>query len=590
VAAVAAWECLIKDHVTLVGHKGVSRAVEDKKQEEPEQKPADEKKPDGHDEAPAVKAADEVKVKEEEKKEPAQEQKVDSEAPVINFEKGFEDVAKGAMNSVVNVATMQLIEDSGGMGFPDLFGDSPFDDLFKDFFDLPKRKPQPRKAHALGSGFVVRVDKDTAFVVTNNHVVSNARKIVVILSDKKELNAQLYASDPRTDIAVLSVDLKGLDMNSVKMQPIEWGDSDRLNEGNYVLAIGNPFGLGSTVTHGIVSAKGRNVSIGNSGGGSTLVEEFIQHSAPINMGNSGGCLLNTGGKVIGINTAIYSPNGGSVGLGFAIPSKLARPIVEKLIAGKTISRGWLGVEVQPVTTKQAESVGLAEKGILDPSRVFGAFVAKTVPDGPAAKAGIKAGDIIIGVNGTRITEHNQLPALIGNAEIGKRTALQVWRRGQDGKWAEVQVDVVVGDYEEAMADGAIEQSGSGKEKRKAREDREVHIERVGITVGTVPARLRGEYPEYVKVVVIDCKESPNAFHSLALMPGDGILTVNGVEITSPTQAKSIIEAIWNDPNNVGRAIPIVILRHGAMVMIAITVEPAEPDADQGEKKTERKRK
>jgi S1-C subfamily serine protease len=180
--------------------------------------------------------------------------------------------------------------------------------------------------------------------------------------------------------------------------------------------------------------------------------------------------------------------------------------------------------------------------------------------------------------------------LIGDAEIGKQTTLQVWRRGQNGKWAEVQVAVKIGDYEEAMADGAIEQPGRDKGRGKPRENKEVHIECIGITVNTIPARLRGEYPDYVKVIVTDYHESPNAFHSLALMPGDGILTVNGVEITSPEQAKNIIEAIWKDSGNVGRAIPVVIWRHGSMVMVAMTVEPAEPDAEREDKKAESKPK
>ncbi|MDR2458502.1 MAG: trypsin-like peptidase domain-containing protein, partial [Holosporales bacterium] len=396
VAAVAAWEYLLKRGITQpTQHDNLKSAQEEVKSKPPETK-INVVEPVHNDSVPEKKP-------EEKREKRVKEEKTDSRVPVINFEKGFEDVAKKAMNSVVNVATMQLVEDSGRMTFPDLFGDSPFDDLFKEFFDYPRRKPRPRKAHALGSGFVVRVDKDIAYIVTNNHVVNNARKIVIILSDKKELSAHLYATDPRTDIAVLSVDLKGLDMSSVKMNAIEWGDSNKLNEGNYVLAIGNPFGLGSTVTHGIVSAKGRNVALGGSAGNSTLVEEFIQHSAPINMGNSGGCLLNTNGNVVGINTAIYSPNGGSVGLGFAIPSKIAKPVVEKLIENKGVARGWLGVEVQQVTTKQAESVGLVKKGVLDPSRVFGAFVSKTIPGGPADAAGIKAGDIIIGVNETPVT-------------------------------------------------------------------------------------------------------------------------------------------------------------------------------------------
>ncbi|MDR1333044.1 MAG: trypsin-like peptidase domain-containing protein [Holosporales bacterium] len=573
VVLITVWECFRGDigKILPVFHEG------EKTQSEKASTPPEEKKAEDDDATP--KTSEDPKPKEEASDKPTDDSKEGEEkqaanssevAPVINFEKGLEDIANMAMNSVVNVATMQLIEDQGQMGFPDFFGDGPFDQLFKDFFDFPRRKARPKKAHALGSGFIVKIEKDKAYIVTNNHVIEKAKKIVVFLSDKKELPAELYASDPRTDIAVLSVDIKGLDLNTVKMTPIKWGDSDKLNAGNFVVAIGNPFGLGSTVTHGIVSAKERNFSIGAP---SSLIEEFIQHSAPINMGNSGGCLLNTKGEVIGINTAIYTPNGGSVGVGFAIPANTARPVVEKLLLYKVVTRGWLGVEVHPVTREQAVGVGLAEERSVDRSQTCGAFVSKVSPGSPAAAAGLKPRDIIIEVDGKRVSDQVTLPKAISAAVPGKKITIKVWRQKDSGKWGEVPLVVEVGDYERALETGALggdqARKGEGKGARK-----ETSIDPLGISVMPISEENKYQHPDYVRVIVTSVDDSGSSFAGSPFQPGDGIVQVNNAEITSVKQLESTVNQCV--AKGIKSPITIIIIRGGALIMTSVPlIYPSE---------------
>ncbi|MBQ8650930.1 MAG: trypsin-like peptidase domain-containing protein [Alphaproteobacteria bacterium] len=504
----------------------------------------------------------------------------------ISFSKGFSDVARKAMHSVVNVATMQLIEEDH-MDLSDLFH-GPFDDFFKDFFDAPKKKSRTRKATALGSGFIVRIDGDTVYIATNHHVIEKAKKVVVYLSDKTELPAEVHASDPRTDVAVLSVNVKDLKFDKSKMQAIEWGDSSQLEEGNFVIAIGNPFGLGSTVTHGIVSSKGRNVALGKSP--TSFIEDYIQHSAPINMGNSGGCLLDVTGKVIGINNAIFSTSGGNIGIGFAIPSNIAKTTVEQLIKHKRTFRGWFGAEVHHVDAKLAESVGLTEH-TLDSSKIFGAYIAKLVPNGPAEKAGIKVGDIVIEFNGKKISEKCTLQMAVGTAEIGKTAKAKVWR--QDGKdWGEVEVQVAVGDYEEAMKNGDID-SSSDEGTTSSGSKSEVEVPELGITLSKVPEKHRSEYPAEVSVIVrtVDEDRSMSWFGPL-FMPGDGIISANNEAVKTPAQFKSIIEKIGKNEKLKNRPIPFQIVRGQSRMLISTNIDfseskeknKEEKNSDKGNKK------
>lgn len=504
---------------------------------------------------------------------------------LVSFEKGFEKVAKKAMHSVVNVATMQLVESDDSMGIPEMFKGGPFDDLLKEFFDAPSSKKKTKRANALGSGFIVKIDKQKAYIVTNNHVVDKAKKVIVFLSDKTELPAEIHAVDSRTDIAVLSVELKDMGVDLNKIQAVEWGNSDALNEGNFVVAIGNPFGFGSTVTHGIVSAKGRSIAQAKTS--LSFIDDFIQHSAPINMGNSGGCLLDVHGKVIGINNAIFSTSGGNIGIGFAIPSNIAKVTVDQLIEHKRTFRGWLGAEVHQVNAKQAESVGLAKKTI-DTFKVFGAFVARVVPNGPAEKSGIKVGDIIIEFNGKQISEKCSLQSAVGSAKIGSSVKAKVWRQNDGENWKAVELDVKVGDFEKAMEDGTIDakKDENGKDSNKAEEN----INSLGVSVSNIPNQIKDQYPLDVKVVITKVDEAKETmFEGPLFLPGDGIISANNKKVTSVSMFKQIMSELETDPANKGKPIPFVVIRNGSRMMIATTIDIVEKKIEKKKEKINKKK-
>ena len=310
----------------------------------------------------------------------------------------FADLAEKLMPSVVNISTTQTIKTTSNP-FPFQFPPgSPFEEMFKDF-----NQPTERKASSLGSGFII--DKEGT-VITNNHVINNADDIVVRVNDK-EYKANLVGTDPYTDIAVLKIDSKDT------FTPVKFGDSDKSRVGDWVVAIGNPFGLGGTVTSGIISARNRDINM-------TRYDDFIQTDASINPGNSGGPLFNLDGDVVGINTAIITPNQqGSVGIGFAIPSDVASGVIDQLIKYGETKRGWLGVRIQEVTKEIAEVEKLKEPE--------GALIASVSEKSPADKAGLQAGDIILKFDGKRIDTMRTLPKLVSRTEVGKTVDLEVWR-------------------------------------------------------------------------------------------------------------------------------------------------------------------
>merc|ERR1711871_1844365 len=322
----------------------------------------------------------------------------------------FSEWAEELIPSVVSVSVIISRETINQPRAPQFPPGSPFEDFFKDFFErrgIPRQNAPPqrprRNATAQGSGFII---DDKGLIVTNNHVIAGASSITVVLHDGKTLQAKLIGADAKTDLALLKV------KTDIKLKEVSWGDSDNVKVGNWALAIGNPFGLATTWALGIVSAKARDINAGP-------FDDFIQTDASINRGNSGGPLFNLKGQVIGVNTAIYSPSGGSVGIGFAIPSSLAEGVITQLIEyGKTV-RGWLGVRIQTVTPDLAESLGL--------DRAYGALVASTIPDSPAEKAGIKAGDIILEFNGNEVTEMRKLPRLGAEADVNKNSGIVIWR-------------------------------------------------------------------------------------------------------------------------------------------------------------------
>jgi serine protease Do len=320
------------------------------------------------------------------------------------FERGYADLVEELLPSVVSIATSQTVERRTG-SIPELPEGHPFNEMFEDFFgnQMPKRENMT----GLGSGFIISSE---GYVVTNNHVISGADQITVIFNNGiDEVPAELVGTDPKTDIAVLKIDPVKVDIKNVN-----WGDSGSSRVGDIVLAIGNPLGLGGTVTSGIISSINRDI-----GGGPYV--DFIQTDAPINRGNSGGPLFNLDGEVIGINSMIISQTGGSVGLGFSIPSNTAKLIVEQIISFGQAKRGWLGVQIQDLTPEFSESLGY--------DSTDGAFVASVNPESPAAKSNIQAGDIIIEFDGKKITSFKDLPKVVAETPIGNEVKVSVWRNG-----------------------------------------------------------------------------------------------------------------------------------------------------------------
>ena len=313
----------------------------------------------------------------------------------------FADLAERLMPSVVNISTTQtVVTNNNSIPFTFPPG-SPFEDMFKEF-----GTPQERKSSALGSGFIIDAK---GVVVTNNHVIQDAEDIVVIVNGDQEFKAKVIGADPLSDIAVLQLETK---KNFI---PVQFGDSDKARIGDWVIAIGNPFGLGGTVTSGIISARNRSIGL-------SRYEDYIQTDASINSGNSGGPLFDMNGDVIGINTAILGRNG-SVGIGFSIPSNSAKIVIDQLIEFGETKRGWLGVRIQDVTQEIAD----VEK--LDEPR--GALVASVAENSPSAKAGIKAGDIILEFNGVQIVKMKELPAIVAKTKVGTTVKVKVWRNKKE---------------------------------------------------------------------------------------------------------------------------------------------------------------
>lgn len=335
------------------------------------------------------------------------------------------DLAEGLVEAVVNISTSQTVEGSevpDAVPLPDVPEGSPFQEFFDEYFKNREGvRPGPRKVQSLGSGFVI--DAEQGIVVTNNHVISDADEIEVNFSDGTKLKAELVGKDTKTDLAVLRIDPK-----LKKLKAVSFGDSDRIRIGDWVMAIGNPFGLGGTVTLGIVSARDRDINSGP-------YDDFIQTDAAINRGNSGGPLFDMDGKVVGINTAIISPTGGSIGLGFSIPSRLAVGVIDQLREFGETRRGWLGVRIQPVTDEIAESLGMKS--------ATGALVAGIMKGGPADNGVIQPGDVIVKFDGRDMKDVRDLPRAVAESEVGKVVDVVIVRKG-----VEQTVQVTLGRLED----------------------------------------------------------------------------------------------------------------------------------------------
>lgn len=450
----------------------------------------------------------------------------------FNVSQGFADIVEKALPAVVNVATTQVVgEREEQQDMPPIpgFSGSPFEDLFKKFVEQQQSKP--RKIHAVGSGFIIHADDKNFYVVTNYHVVQDTKKIKLFMNDKTEVDGILHSGDERTDIAVIKVSKESLPENKRDVSVLEWGVEDDSRVGDWVIAIGNSFGFGSSVTVGVLSHKGRDmISRVASGRLSDYIDDYIQHSAQINFGNSGGCLLNTDGKVIGINTAIISPSGGNVGVGFAIPAHVAKKTVKQLLENGRTKRGWLGVKIQAFTEEMAESIGqknLANKPV----------VVSVTPEGPAEKAGIEEKDIIIAFNGKALDEQTRLSRLVGETEVGKTVPITVWRKNR-----EVILSVLLGEYEDAEQKGQLDDNNMGKKTDKKEKDKVQEI--LGITFSPLTNQLKERLriqDKNLKGGIVVLKVDPSRMMDIPLMRGDVIIEANQVCIENPQMFVDVVE-------------------------------------------------
>ncbi len=455
----------------------------------------------------------------------------------------FADLAERLSPAVVNVATSQTVQGPDVNEMPQFPPGSPFEDLFKDFFDQQGEKGQARKVSSLGSGFII---DPSGIVVTNNHVIGKADEISVNLSDGTRLPAKVIGRDMKTDLAVLKVEAK-------KPLPfVKFGVSSHLRVGDWVLAIGNPFGLGGSVSAGIISAQNRNINSGP-------YDSFLQTDAAINRGNSGGPLFDMEGNVIGVNTAIISPSGGSIGIGFAIPSDIVKNVVAQLQEFGETRRGWLGVRIQSVTDELAESFGLLKPG--------GALIAEVTPGGPAAVAGIKAGDVIIRFNGQPVPEMSDLPRIVAETAVGKEADVIVWRDGKEKSFR-----VVLGRLEEFEKSASGEDTG-GEPSGKPPEGAE--IEDLGLMLAPLSASLREQFEvgDDVNGVAVVGVDDAGPSHEKGVRPGDVIVEVAQQEVRSAQEVKDKVAAAKKAGK---KSVLLLLYRGGDLRFVAVKLEDKPP--------------
>ena len=473
----------------------------------------------------------------------------------------FADLAEKLLPAVVNIATTTKITDAN-RGDPDL------EELFRQFFDKQRRgqgqgqgqggdqngdqngdngdqngdsggaDAPPREVTSLGSGFII---DPTGYIVTNNHVIEGAEEITVRMQDNVEYKARLIGHDPKTDLALLKID-------APKPLPyVEWGDLDKSRIGDWVLAIGNPFGLGGTVTAGIVSARQRDINAGP-------YDDFLQTDAAINRGNSGGPMFDVDGKVIGINTAIFSPSGGSIGIGFALPSSLAKGVIDQLRQYGHPRRGWLGVRIQSVTPELAEGLKMAKP--------MGALIAAVTEGGPADKAGIRQGDVVVKFNGQDIDEMRHLPRIVAETAFDTSVPVVVLRQGK-----EMTFQVKVGELDETAENKAAE-SAPQPSKPKAPD---VSKTILGLSLAEMSEQLRQRYniaDEAAGVVVLNVDSKSNAAGK-GLKAGDVIVEVDQNSVTTPADVEKRVAVA---KSNGYKVVTFLIYRQGDFQWVAVRTD------------------
>ena len=439
---------------------------------------------------------------------------------------GVAEVAKAVTPAVVNISSTRVIKQKGQTVPSPFFNDPFFKQFFGDQFFQRQLPPRERREQSLGSGVLV---SSNGYIVTNNHVVEHATEIKVLMSDRREYVGKLIGTDPKTDVAVIKVE-------GTTFPYVPWGDSDRLNVGEYAIAVGNPFGLNQTVTMGIISAVGRaNVGIAD-------YEDFIQTDAAINPGNSGGALVNVKGELIGINTAIFSQSGGYMGIGFAIPSNMVRTVMDSLIKSGKVVRGWLGVSVQEITPELASQFGLKEsKGVL---------VTETEAGGPAAKGGLVRGDVVVAFDGKAVSDSAHLRNQVAATKVGKKVQVTVVRNGK-----EIALEVVIVELPTVKV-------------AKAKDGRDVGGNVLeSLDVEDITSRMRREMnlPAEIKGVLISDVKPETAAESAGLQEGDIIEEVNRQPVRNFvdfTKASRKVKA--------GENVLLLIFREGNHLYVTVT--------------------
>ncbi len=441
----------------------------------------------------------------------------------------FADLVDQVLPAVVNVSSTQKV--------PQNQQQQDLDEMFRDFLDRREGQPEqgpPRGGSSLGSGFII---DPAGYIVTNNHVIEDAEEILVLTHDNEELKATIVGRDEKTDLALLKVEAKH------PLPAVAWGDSEALRIGDWVMAIGNPFGLGGSVTAGIVSARQRDINSGP-------YDDYIQTDASINRGNSGGPMFNMDGQVVGINTAIFSPSGGSVGIGFAIPSNLAMPIIGQIKEFGKPKRGWLGVRIQTVSPELAEGLRLKEPK--------GALIASVTKDGPADKAGIKQGDVVLKFDGKEITQMRGLPRIVAETETGKVTDVVIWRKG-----AEVTLKVAVGELTEEAEQKTLA-------SLEAPPSAAATIDLLGLKLSAITEELRKKHQipaDAAGVVVVEVAPSGPAAEK-DMRPGDVIAEVDQKAVTSPADVSQRVKAAQD---NGYRVVTLLVNRGGEFQWIALKI-------------------
>ena len=420
----------------------------------------------------------------------------------------FADVVESVSPAVVNIMVSK-VEQAAPTAFQGQGqgqgrgprGQTPFDDFFGRFFDMPNQPQRERRSEGQGSGFLI---DPSGFIVTNNHVAGDAEQITVTMQDGRKFDAKLVGHDAKTDLALVKIE-------GANLPYVAFGDSDRARVGDWVVAIGNPFGLGGTATAGIISARGRDIQSGP-------YDDYLQLDAPINFGNSGGPVFNVSGEVIGVNTAIFSPNGGNIGIGFAIPANQAKSIVASLKENGSVERGWLGVQIQSLDEELAASLGLKEQR--------GALVAEVVSEGPAAKAGVLAGDVITRFNGKEVDSARTLSRVVAEAPPSKPAKVTVWRDGRNR-------DLTVELGEAAQSERVASADPNGGAQGGAA---------LGLTLRALSDEDRSQLglPAGADGALVVAVEPDSSAAEKGIRPGDVITRVNQQKVSSVSDAVSAL--------------------------------------------------